>query len=190
MANPWVEYIKSNVSMKDVLRFYNVGMNQPSADITQFACPLHGDSQDGTPSARLYETDTAYCWGCDKYYDTISFVQTYEGKNFHDTLRFIERTFKLTPFQIKNEKEKKEKFIVNLEKEVKIDPQSHLSSLEKILVRNKKYCTFEEYVKFCYALDVLNQMYSKKLKVDDEIILMSRKLKEKILLRVHDDSNY
>jgi len=53
------------------------GFNVPEKDgDVQLRCPLHGDGQDQTPSARLFrESNHLYCWGCSKSYDPIDVIQ-------------------------------------------------------------------------------------------------------------------
>lgn len=77
------ELVLKEVSMVDVLKSYGAHfMYSPDlADEVQFRCPIHGD--DNKPSARFYrETQTCYCWVCQKRWDAISFVRDKENLNF------------------------------------------------------------------------------------------------------------
>lgn len=58
----------------------------------QFSCDLHGDGMDRKPSGRLYpESNTVYCFTCDKTRDTIELVREKEGLDFWAAVRFLEK---------------------------------------------------------------------------------------------------
>jgi DNA primase len=61
----------------------------------QIHCPFHG--ADINKSARVYpETDTVYCFTCDKKWNVISFVQEQEELTFVEALRFIRTHWNIT----------------------------------------------------------------------------------------------
>lgn len=66
----------------------------------QFSCDLHGDGQDQRPSARVYpESNSWYCWACDRTRDVIQTVQEKEGLTFWPTVRLLERQAGLSPLE-------------------------------------------------------------------------------------------
>jgi DNA primase len=91
-----VENIKGQVEMQDVLDYYGVRIRTREREF-QFPCPLHGDGQDNSYSARMYpESDSTYCFACHKDRDVVEWVRDAEGLSFGKALSFIERSFGVT----------------------------------------------------------------------------------------------
>lgn len=64
----------------------------------QFSCHLHGSGQDNKPSARVYpDTQSWYCWACQKTRDAISTVREVENLTFPEALKWLESKFRLPP---------------------------------------------------------------------------------------------
>lgn len=62
----------------------------------QFSCDLHGDGFDRKPSARAYtDTNTWYCFTCDRLRDPIQTVREKEGVDFWSAVKFLELKYKL-----------------------------------------------------------------------------------------------
>jgi len=62
----------------------------------QFPCDLHGDGLDNKPSGRFYpESNTVYCFTCDKTRDTIELVREKQGLDFWGAVKFLEQKFGL-----------------------------------------------------------------------------------------------
>lgn len=60
----------------------------------QFSCDLHG--ADHKPSARYYpETNSTYCWVCQKKRDPVDWIRAKENLGFADAVDFLERKFDL-----------------------------------------------------------------------------------------------
>jgi hypothetical protein len=90
------ELVLEKVSLADVLKSYDVDfMYSPDlADEVQFRCPIHG--RDNKPSARYYrETQTCYCWVCQKKWDVISFVRDKEELNFIGAILHLISKYKI-----------------------------------------------------------------------------------------------
>jgi hypothetical protein len=187
MSQDWVTYIKERVRLQDVLHFYNVSMTNPRGDESQYRCPLHGSGRDAKPSARVYSNGTGYCWGCGESFDSISFVQRYEGKSFQETLRFMERSFGLTPWRVLEEKApRRAAFSLDtiFEAEKPVDVESRWESVNSLLIRNKSCFDLTSYVSFC---DVLDHLWSDTLtqRIDTtEIVKILDAVKDKILLKI------
>jgi hypothetical protein len=180
----WVEYIKDRVTVHDLLRYYNVPMKNRNSSVSQFSCPFHGSGNDRNPSARVYENGTAYCWGCGESFDTISFVQKYESKSFYESMRFIEKIFKLPAYQIQIEAQRQGEradaltAIFNKTKELDLDAK--WSSVNSLLIRNRDSFDLSSYTKICVVLDHLRA--DTKLS-SSEVYLVYEQVKQKILER-------
>ena len=93
-----VENIKSQLKVSDVLVHYGVDIRTVDREF-QYPCPLHGDGQDNSYSARLYPDNDngsggTYCFACHKSRDAIQWVMDKEGlPSFGKTLSFIESAF-------------------------------------------------------------------------------------------------
>lgn len=88
-----VDNLKNQVSTADVLEHYNIRLPTRSRKC-HYSCPLHGDGQDRKDSAMYYpENDSTYCWGCAEYRDQIDFVVDFEGCEFKEAVKYLERTF-------------------------------------------------------------------------------------------------
>lgn len=88
-----VENLKDQVHITDILDYYGIKIHTKEREF-QFPCPLHGDGQDNSYSARMYpESDSTYCFACHENRDVVQWVRDYEGLTFGKALSFIERTF-------------------------------------------------------------------------------------------------
>lgn len=92
-----LEQIKSEVPIQQVLFDYGYKIHMGGQfQEQQFPCDLHGDGQDGKPSARMYPASNQfYCFACDKSRDVVELVRAKEGLDFMDALAFIENKYKL-----------------------------------------------------------------------------------------------
>jgi hypothetical protein len=100
----WAEYydarinnIKSQVTVADVLANYGIDVRTTEREF-QYPCPLHGDGQDNSYSARMYPDNDdgsggTYCFACHKSRDVIEWVRDYESLEFGKALTFVERTY-------------------------------------------------------------------------------------------------
>lgn len=85
--------IKSQVHIADVLSHYGIRMMTKDREF-QYPCPLHGDGQDNSYSARMYpESNSTYCFACHKSRDVVGWVMDAEALGFGRALSFLERTF-------------------------------------------------------------------------------------------------
>jgi len=91
-----VDNIKSQVPVTDILDYYGVSVRTKNREF-QFPCPLHGDGQDNSYSARMYpDSDSTYCFACHQDRDVVQWVIDAEGLTFGKALSFIERSFGVT----------------------------------------------------------------------------------------------
>jgi len=93
-----VDNIKAQVTVADVLAHYGIDVRTTDREF-QFPCPLHGDGQDNSYSARMYPDNNdgsggTYCFACHKSRDCVRWVQDREGiESFGKALSFVERAF-------------------------------------------------------------------------------------------------
>lgn len=63
----------------------------------QFSCDLHG-GRDKKPSARYYvQTNSTYCWACQKSRTSIDYLVDREGMAFEEAIRHLEQKHNLPP---------------------------------------------------------------------------------------------
>lgn len=92
-----VANIKTQVTVADVLSHYGIDVRTVDREF-QYPCPLHGDGQDNSYSARMYPDNDngsggTYCFACHKSRDCIRWVQDKEALSFGKALSYVERTF-------------------------------------------------------------------------------------------------
>lgn len=87
------EFILQRVRVYDYL--LEDGFIRLKSDMEQqINCPFHG--ADNKPSARYYsETNSLYCWVCQKSWDPISYTMQKSNAGFIDALKMIVRKHKL-----------------------------------------------------------------------------------------------
>jgi len=149
-----IQNIHDGVSLRDLIDYFNVPC-QSTGEITQLHCPFHGN--DRHASARIYETNTMYCWVCSKSWDVIGFVKDFKHIEFAAACTFLEELYNI---------EKTDKSIAYHEESFKDYLKSHevvkeknfdgdFSKISKILIKNRSSYTMDEYVKYFYFLDTL-----------------------------------
>lgn len=93
-----VANLKSQVSIYQVLLHYQIPTLRSGMEgrEVQYPCPLHGDGQDNSYSARVYpESGDTYCFACQKTRDIISWTQDKKSVPFMDAVRFLEDLFEV-----------------------------------------------------------------------------------------------
>ena len=158
-----VANIKDHVSMRRLVDHFGVRTQSPDI-VTQVHCPIHGD--DAHPSARIYETNTMYCFRCAKTWDVISLVQDFlKLPKFNDAMKYLEDTFhisKLDPEKYEYDKQEKKKSFddvikPDVKKEITFDQD--FKNLQDYLICNKSTYSMEEYTSFFYLFDTLFYLY-------------------------------
>jgi len=80
-----IDYVKK-ISLIEVIKYYDIKISK-----RYILCPFH---EEKTPSARLYEeTNTGYCFGCHKLFDSIEIVKKMENLDFEKAVMFLYRNF-------------------------------------------------------------------------------------------------
>lgn len=88
--------IRSDVPIDKVLALYGYDIRTDGSREQQFRCDLHGDGNDGKPSARCYpESASWYCWACNRSRDAIQTVREKEGLGFAQAIERLEQHFHL-----------------------------------------------------------------------------------------------
>jgi DNA primase len=84
-----VEYIKTKVTISDILNLYNIKTNHNRA-----SCPIHrGDNI--TSFCVDFEKNLFYCYKCKAYGDIFSFVSKMEGLTFYESVLRIAQQFNI-----------------------------------------------------------------------------------------------
>lgn len=93
-----VARIHKHVPILEVLAQYGYAIHEDAEGREQqFSCDLHGDGQDGKPSARVYpDSSSWYCFGCSTSRDAIRTVQEKEGLSFSQACYKLEEQFNLS----------------------------------------------------------------------------------------------
>jgi len=152
-----LENIKKNISMRQLIDYFQIQAS--SGDIiTQIKCPFHGS--DIHASARIYETNSMYCFTCSKSWDVISFIQDYKKVNFGEACVFLESTFNVTRTNFDSYKIETFSFLEPQKKE--IDFEKDLEKIQLLLINNMDYFELDKYIKCFYFFDSLYYNYMSK----------------------------
>ncbi len=99
--------IRAVIPVVDVLMEYGYAVRDGGGREQQFACNLHGDGVDGTPSARVYpSSNNWYCWGCQITRDSIATVRENTTLDFFGALKLLETKWGLSPLPWLDEDQK------------------------------------------------------------------------------------
>lgn len=80
-SNNLIPRIKERLTIREVVDRYGLPVKRGF-----ICCPFHSER---TPSLKLYENNTWYCFGCSAHGDVIDFVSKMEGKTFSETIRLL-----------------------------------------------------------------------------------------------------
>lgn len=80
-SNNLIPRIKERLTIREVIDRYGLPVKRGF-----ICCPFHSER---TPSLKLYENNTWYCFGCGAHGDVIDFVSKMEGKTFSETIRLL-----------------------------------------------------------------------------------------------------
>lgn len=183
-----VENIKDQVHITDILDHYGIKTHTRNREF-QFPCPLHGDGQDNSFSARMYpDSNSTYCFACHQDRDVVQWVRDYEGLSFGKALSFIERSFGVsnipTPtFDPTDEKTRHE--VRDLLKKQATAP-SRLETIEALekkarrSVKNNRGLLWKEVATTFYVLDNLRFDIQRGNVDDDKVAKVLQKIYTKI----------
>lgn len=161
-----IKNIKEAVSIRNLIDTFNIPC-QSAGDITQLHCPFHGNDQHA--SARIYETNTMYCWVCSKMWDVISFVQDFKSVDFSKACSILEEMYNLEKTD-KGIAYTGESFNDYLRKNQPIkerDFEKEFERISNLLVKNRGAYSLQEYVKYFYFFDNLYVNYKANRHSDD-----------------------
>ena len=156
-SNYWearINNIKESVSMRSIIDYFNVPC-QSMGEITQVHCPFHPN--DSHASARIYETNTMYCWVCSKSWDVISFIQDFKGIDFGLACNTLEEMYGIakTDKSLSYREESFNDFLKNSTPVKERDFNNDFDRISKYLIENKDAFLFTDYVKYFYYFDNL-----------------------------------
>jgi len=166
-----VDNIKKNVSIRSVIDYFKVPC-QSHGIITQVHCPFHGN--DSHASARIYETNTMYCFFCNKTWDVISFIKDMKNISFAESCTFLEEAYslpKIDRIEIAQRRESLEDYLknkLNEKNKKEKDFNEEFSKISKYLIRNKDFFSLEEYAKYFDFFDSLFYKYKSDSYSNDE----------------------
>lgn len=99
-AKAAADRIRAEVPITQVLMHYGYRVRENERE-QQFQCDLHGSGRDNKPSARVYpDSNSWYCFGCDKTRDAIETVRAKEGVKFWEAVKLLEQAYGLAPLPI------------------------------------------------------------------------------------------
>lgn len=78
-----LEYIKENVKLLDIIEGYGLKPRKELDNRHTMICPFHSED---TPSLKIYDNKTFFCFGCGSGYGVVDFIKLYEGINFMDVI--------------------------------------------------------------------------------------------------------
>lgn len=158
-----IENVKSQVKLRKLLDYYNISC-QSNGEITQLHCPFHGD--DAHPSARVYETNTMYCWVCNKTWDVVEFIKDLNNLKFKEAVVFLENSYGIQKPSIEEtfKEPSFEDFLVesSSKKIEEKDFSSEFEHLNRMLLRNKNNIDLKTYSRLFYTLDNIYAQYKTK----------------------------
>jgi len=99
-ARARADRIHEEIDIARVLEDYGYAVYSGMDREQQFPCNLHGDGHDLKPSARVYpESQSWYCFACDRARDAIATVQAVEGLEFWPAVKHLEEKYGLPPMK-------------------------------------------------------------------------------------------
>jgi len=160
-SNYWearISNIKSTVSLRNLVDYFNVA-TQSMGEITQVHCPFH--SGDLHASARIYETNTMYCWVCSRVWDVISFVSDIKGISFAEACTILEEMYGIekTDKSIAYHEESFNDFLKSKEPIKEKDFDRNFEKISSLLIKNRESFSLDEYSKYFYFFDSLYVAY-------------------------------
>jgi hypothetical protein len=141
------ELILKDLDMARVMLDYKVkfSLNPMRVNEAQFKCPFHG--KDNKPSARFYrDTQSCWCWVCQKSWDVVSFVMDKEQMYFKQAINFLVEKYKLDTSSISEDPELKFPTVVGVP-EINTD----MICLRRKIREFKGKLSFEKYKIICFA---------------------------------------
>ena len=155
----------------------------------QFSCDLHGDGRDSKPSGRLYpDSNSIYCFTCDKTRDTIELVREKEGLDFWAAVKRLEQKFNLPPLPwLGDDEDSTESFTqIQLNLETKTTFADDLHRLTKFLQNATKDrdLPLPELLAFWEARDKLAWLVAEKQVEEKKAQAVAEGLRQKVLTTI------
>jgi len=103
-ARQRADRIREEIEIATVLADYGYQVHAGYGGEEQFSCDLHGDGFDNKPSARVYpDSNSWYCFACDRTRDAIETVREKEGLDFWGALKSLEKRYGLGSMEYEDE---------------------------------------------------------------------------------------
>lgn len=168
-----IQNIKENAPIRKLIDHF--GIRCQSLDmITQVHCPFHGD--DLHPSARIYESNSMYCFYCNKAWDPIDFVKDFKNVSFIDSCNFLEDLFNIKKTDRDEFYEKRETFgdyLKSKEGKKEKDFNDDFLKINKCLISNRNSFDLSRYVRYFNLYDLLLSSYTLGTYKSDEALQVS-----------------
>ena len=78
-----LDYIKENVKLLDIIEGYGLKPRKELDNRHTMICPFHSED---TPSLKIYDNKSFFCFGCGAGYGVIDFIKLYEGIGFMEVI--------------------------------------------------------------------------------------------------------
>ena len=143
-----IEHLKKTVPIRSVLDHFNVQC-MGHGNIVQVRCPFHG--YDKHASAKIYASNTMYCFVCQKSWDVLGFVQDKLTIDFKSAIKYIEQNFNVPVLKAEDyiSTYKDYSFLDRNIFVTKTDEafEKDFERVHNVLIKNRDSLSFEQYVK-------------------------------------------
>lgn len=143
----------------------------------QLSCLFHGP--DNKPSARYYpNTDSLYCWKCQKKWDVFRYLWEMKGYDFFNSVEHLIKKFRIDISKVPNVEDKiKDKGVPFNRAEVKINNKaSVLSALERKILQLKGKISFNRYNRMVFGFVLIKaSVFNENFVKDCELLLKDMK---------------
>lgn len=155
-----IENIKKNVRLRSVVDLFGI-FCQSEGEITQIHCPFHGS--DSHASARIYSSNTMYCWVCSKSWDVIGFVRDLKHISFQESCAFLEDAYglqKINRIESQTVKESFDDYVKShLEKTREKDFDKEFEKISHLLISTRDQMSLKDYVCLFHRWESLYYSY-------------------------------
>lgn len=179
--------IREAIDLGSILSDYGYSVRPNMDREQQFSCDLHGDGNDGKPSARYYPgSQSWYCFACGRARDAITTVKEKEGWDFNKTCTHLERKSGLPPLPAQK-KAKRKSFQVIIKKEQTWESCKEFVE-NTLLAHTKTTLTTLESLKLWQAFDLICYQHQEEVLSDSDAMnrmqLIGRKVMDMVSGRV------
>lgn len=180
MENPRVDSILQKVRIQDTLVALGV-LDRSEGIARNISCPFHSLGRERSPSGRCYgESEEApaglfYCFTCGRAWNPINFVMDYKHLEFWESVRWLEKTFSVTPVYSSTPEPAE---LISTERVISsISPTEKLDVVDLILRKHRSSFPMEKFRMYSDISDLLRCQVEKE---DHQAMLRVDKFLEKL----------